>query len=355
MGKKVSLEPSYYAPNITSLNISWDKGVPVGEPSRVSAMDKVFKWKRGNQSAWYGWPNSGKGTFFDYMAVIKSKYDGWKWLMYKQEDMSSRKKKDGTVELTADDIYNNLVWTFTGKTPYKHIATQYHQPQISYDEYQDAMEWVEKHFFIIYPKDRRFRNVMDTFKMYHEQFGVDGFLIDPFKSLILDGDERGDMMMTKVFIESKEFALMTDSCFNYISHPKTLQGGQKNKDGTYKIVDGDMQLGGSAWQINMDSEYTIYRPNAHKKPNDPEVMFRNLKQRKQQIVMANKGDCENIKLDFLRNQYYFDGVNPIDGSVNSDHHKEKPKQGDIFDKAAKKAKDDEAEKVKPGKASDSPF
>lgn len=311
---QIDLHSSYFPPDIGALTSEWGNGAQIGETSGISEMDKVFMWMRGFVSAWYGWANDGKGTFFDFMATAKAKRDRWKFCLYKQEDMNSFKSSDG-VHMTANDIYNNLIWTYTGITPYKHFSEKYKQPQLDLATYHEAVEWVEKHFFVIYPKDRKYNNVMDNFRFYHDKFGIDCFLVDPFKALILDGDERGDYVMTKAFIQAKEFALETNSSFNFISHAKSMTE-QKEKDGRYKVVNQFMQLGGSAWDINMDSQYSIYRPERHLDPNDPKVHFFNLKQRKAEIVGANRGVYEKIEFDFMKKRFYFDGICPIDGSLS---------------------------------------
>jgi len=314
MGEKVKIDPSYYAPDIASMSKEWSDGAQSGEASGITQLDSVFKWMRGFINGWYGWSNDGKGTFFDYLAVVKAMRDDWKFCMFKQEDMSSVRQSNKKIKITANDIYNGLVWTYKGITPYKHVAERIHKPQMILDEYYAAMEWVEKHFFIVYPHDRRFKNVMDIFRFMYENYGIDVFLGDPFKAFILEGEERGDHMMTKVFIEAKEFALSTNTSVNFISHAKSMTD-QKEKDGRYKVVNQFMQLGGSAWDINMDGQYSIYRPLRHKQPNDPNVTFFNLKQRKAEIVGCNRGECEGIRFDWIRRRYYFNDICPIDGSV----------------------------------------
>jgi hypothetical protein len=257
------------------------------------------------------------------MSLVKSKTDGWKWCLFKQEDMSSR-RSDKKVIMTADDIYNNIAWTLTGQTPYKHFAKKHFIKQLGFEPYMEAIEWIEKHFFVVYPQDRRFKNVMDDFLFYYEKFGIDGFLVDPWKSIITDrSSDTIDQVLNSAFIECKEFCLKTDTSFNIIAHPKSMQDVKvSNKEGAaYKIVNQFMIAGGAAWDNNMDSQYSIYRPERHLSPSDPKVHFYNLKQRKAEIVGARRGVYENIRFDFLTKRYFFDGVCPIDGSVKEGKQK----------------------------------
>lgn len=315
---KPDFESAYIPVEINSLLREYAEGEQIGEPSRVAELDDIFKWMRGTINGWYGWANDGKGTFFDFMAVMKSKIDGWKWCVMKQEDMSSTRYKDEPTKITANRIHKSLVWTMTGKTPYKHYSIKHNTPFIEKKEYIQALKWVDEHFKVIYPKDRRFKNVMDQFAFMHEKFGVDGFLIDPFKSLKLGGEgtkeSRTDWMMDDLFIETKEFALRTNTSFNFIAHPKSMTD-TKDKDGRFKVVNQFMIAGGAAWDNNMDSQYSIFRPERHLNPADPKVHFHNLKQRNSEEVLARRGVYEDIKFDPKTKRYYFNGICPLDGTA----------------------------------------
>lgn len=315
--EKASKEPKFkssYVPlDISAMFHEWDQGGTVGEKSFVSEMDDIFAWMRGHVNGWYGWANDGKGTFFDFMAVMKAKFSGWKFCMMKQEDMSSFKAEDGTVRITANNIFFNLIWAYTGKTPIPHFAKRNYIDKISQAELIDAAEWVSKHFFIINPSDRRYKNVMDEFRFMFEKFGIDCWLIDPFKSLVLPGEDRTDFMMNDVFITAKNFALDTNTCFNFIAHPKSMSD-VKEKDGKYKVVNQFMVAGGAAWDNNMDGQFSIYRPERHINPSDPKVHFHNLKQRQAEIVGTRRGSYDFIRFDEKTKRYFFNGTCPLDGS-----------------------------------------
>lgn len=285
-----------------------------GETCRVDELKNVFAWMRGFVNAWYGWSNDGKGTFFDYMAVLKAKVDGWKFCMYKQEDMDTQ-IISGKPKIVADRIYKNLAWSLTGKTWNKTFADRNPGAKLmTLAEEVEALEFITKHFFIVYPQDRRYKNILDEFKFQHDKNGIDAFLIDPFNAIELPQNERGDERLMKTFFDMKEFAMNTNSVFNIINHARSMND-VKEKDGKYKVVNQFMQLGGSAWDIKMDGQYSIYRPERHIDPKDPKVHFYNLKQRQSEIVGVERGEYEKIIFDRNKKQYFFNGVNPMDGSV----------------------------------------
>jgi hypothetical protein len=98
----------------------------------------------------------------------------------------------------------------------------------------------------------------------------------------------------------------------------------KDKNGAFKVVNQFMQLGGSAWDIKMDGQYSIYRPERHLDPSDPKVHLYNLKQRQAEVVGVQRGSCENIEFIFKNKQYYFDSINPMDGSIKGQPKRNEP-------------------------------
>ena len=106
--------------------------------------------------------------------------------------------------------------------------------------------------------------------------------------------------------------------------------------GHYKVVNQHMVLGGSAWDMKMDAQYSIYRPERHIDQNDPKVHLYNLKQKQSEIVGVNKGDYKNIIFEYKRHQYYFNNINPMDGSLLNQPAWSKP---DLFSESKNKTDD----------------
>ncbi len=306
--------------------------VQTGEPCRIEALSDHFAWMRGFVNAWYGWSSDGKGTFTDYLMTIKSLRDGWKWCLYKQEDMDTivENKK---VKIKANSIFKNLAWTYSGKTWDKRFSEKYNCPLMTINEEAEAYDFIAKHFVVIYPHDRKYQNILDNFKYASEHFGVDGFMLDPWNTVKLDENKRGDHQLADAFIDIKEFAMMTNSSFNIISHPRSMHDQKENskdKNSAYKVVNGAMQLGGSMFQIKMDGEYSIYRSKRHKDPRNTEVEFYNFKQRASERVGVNRGVVRDIEFDYTKRRYYFKGIDVIDGTFKGQQAK-MPEQGNMFD------------------------
>lgn len=306
------------------------EGKPVGDTARIEIMKENFSWMRTFVNCWTGWPNDGKTTFFQFMALIKAITDGWKFLIWSPEMINTRETPTG-IKYSSVDIMDELVFMYTGKTPYKHYKALYGIEQMPEQEYLAALDFLEQYFIIIQPQDRKYTDLLDNFYYFHEIHGVDAFLIDPFKNLEQDQDSRTDLYLDKVFTDFKICSQKTNTSFNIIAHPKQ-QVDPKNSDGSYKFCTQHMLNGGASWNNNMDGIYSIYRPMKHKSPTDPQTNFISLKQRKQQLV-GRTGICKDIEFEFRTNRYYFNGVCPIDGSQQAGKpkaiHEAKPTQAPI--------------------------
>lgn len=309
---------SYFAPDMERMKKEYDGAIQIGETSGINPeFDNTFSWMRTHVNGFYGWSNDGKGVILEYLSIMKAKISGWKTCMFKQEDMGSH--FDGkNSKMNADRIYAKLAWTLTGVTPFEHYSKKHNTELLAWDKFMEAQEWLRKFLFIVYPSDRRYSNVFDEFLYFYEVFGIDHFAIDPWNTIILDDKERGDERLISAFIHAKEFVLKTNSVLSIVNHAKSIQEVKETtgeNKGMFKVVNQFMQLGGSAWDIKMDGQYSIHRPNRHKHPNHPEVHFWNLKQRDSEIVGAERGRYGKIFFNRDKRQYYFDGKNPIDGST----------------------------------------
>lgn len=332
-------QSSYIPLDIASSVLEHSEGVQEGESCRIDALKDTFAWMRGHVNGWYGWANDGKSLFLDFLNVIKSKVrdgevngkkvkvDGWKFALYKPEDMSASGSK-GKVRIDANRIYKNLAWTLTGKTWNKNFSKRTFTPQMTLDEEHEALSFITDHFFVIYPTDRRYKNILEDFKFLYEKFGIDVFQIDPWNVVKLPDGERGDERLVNAFIDIKEFALKTNTIFNIVNHPKSMMDVHVTKDvrSPFKVVTQFHVLGGSAWDMKMDGQFSVYRPERHLDSSDPKVELYNLKQKESEIVGVVRGEAKGIEFNRKLRQYYFDGVNPMDGSV-----KKRPGESNIVD------------------------
>jgi len=306
-----------------SLLKEFDHGKATGEDPRVKLTDdegeKVFSWKRGFINAWTGWPNDGKTDFFTQMSTVKSLYDSWKWAIWSPE-MYGSEKVDGRVVLNANDLVDEIIWKLYGECPIKNIGDKYGR-RLSRSQYIEGILWVQDHFVFLKPQDRSMTGVLNTYKKAYDKRDFDGLLIDPFKNISQDSNERIDRFLEESFADCKQLSLDMDVSFNIIAHPKA-NVETVDKDGNRAICDQYKLSGGAAWNNSMDGIYSILRPNKHRDPKDRTTNFLNLKQRKQHLV-AVSGTCGNIRKDIQTSRYIINGFDPF---VNKEPVKFEEKQ-----------------------------
>lgn len=269
-----------------------------GETTCVKEIDPYFTWKKTFVHCWTGFPNHGKSEMFLQMALIKSIGSNWRWGLFVPENMSSEK----TGEITAEEVFDTLAHAYVGKS-----TDPYYRNQMSQEEYLDAIDFLNKHFVIVYPKkDRNVDHVLQHFEYMVNNEGLDGVLIDPWNKLH-HNFIREDNYLANQFDIIKGFAVENNVVFNIIAHPKGNQ--QKRQDGSLPVPDQYSLAGGAMWDNGMDVIMSVYRPNIHKDIQDTAVQLHSKKIRNQKLVGIP--GVIDMSFDRASNRYLIDGVSPI--------------------------------------------
>lgn len=371
----MSIEKSSWVPYDIEQGVrEYEEGVNEGVFCHVDEMKKKFAWMRGHVNGWYGWANDGKGTFHDFMSLLMSIHgekmkDGsikkWKRVSFRQEDMDSvviMDKGKKKAKIRANRIYKNMAWMLTGKTWSKTYSERNRVPRMTLMEENEAIDFITEHYKVIHPRDRRYNNILDEFKFLIEHYGADIIDIDPWNTVVVPSGDTTDKILTNVFIDIKDFALETDTCVDIITHPRSISDVKvsKEKNAPYKLITQYDILGGTAWDMKMDGQFTVQRPNRHTDPNDTDVCFHTLKMRNREIVGVAKGMVESIKFDEGKRRYFFNGICPIDGSYSEEKKKQMGLDigGNIFEEALNKKNKEEGQplhKKEENKTDDMPF
>jgi hypothetical protein len=307
-------------PDKKALNEEYDKPEVSGESCYVKELDKIFKWVPGYQYGWYGWPGDGKGTTYDFMAILKAKNDGDKFGLFKPEDMGTVKRNNKYYP-SPENIYKKLVWTYTGKCPFISTAREMKIDRISKDEYIEAMEWVRSHFFVIEPEENTFNSVLKHFKILDDREGIRHFLIDPATAIF--DPTRKDISLRQALYDGMQFAQKRNATLSYINHPIRLKESEARvkKNGPFRVVDPYMINGGSAWDNAMDIELSIYKPERHIiNTSDTRAQIWNFKFRAGEIFGGDKGvvgDDEAcvVRLHKESRRYLFNGLDVLSGEI----------------------------------------
>ena len=280
----IPVDGIYYLEDIfESMLENFKKGIQLAPSTRFKAVDEYFRWKKGDINLFSGYANYGKTTFLIQLMLIKSIYDGWKWAIFSPENYP------------ANDFYDDIVEMYVGKW----------LTRMSEDEYINACEFINKHFFYVYPdNEHSIESIHEKFRYLVLKKGVDGVVIDPFNQLDKNQKpyERDDQYLSEVLKDIKRFALLNAVVYNIVCHPKNPTY-EKNKAlppvGMYDLH------GGSMWGNKADSITIYHRPKFHEDKNSPDVEIHQIKTKRKrtggqngeyplQLLWSQKRFCDPI-------------------------------------------------------------
>ncbi len=256
----------------------------------VVELQDIFSWKKSFAYLWTGTPGSGKTTVSLYMMLLMSLRRGWRWCVWTPE-MEDAYIKGNVPHYTAKDIIYLLLWTMTGRNPY----ADSHDLKAEYD-------WVCDHFKFIHMNDRRPEGISQAFDVMHQKYGIDGFLIDPWKSIKQVITERSDIWLEDVLFMFKEFVLQTNTIMNYVVHPKSLRD-YRDADGEFRVITPFDLSGGAAWFNSMDVIVSLRRLTAN-------LEWHTYKIRKQHLI-GKPGSFSDIVFNWDTYRLIFNGNDPF--------------------------------------------
>lgn len=241
------------------------KGVQLAPTTRFKVVDEFFRWKKGDINLFSGYANYGKTTFVIQLMLIKSIYDGWKWAIFSPENYP------------ANDFYDDIVEMYAGKW----LAN------MTEKEYTDACDFINKHFFYVYPKDEHdLESIHEKFRYLVLKKGVDGVMIDPFNQIDKEQKpyERDDQFLSNALKVVKRFALLNSVVYNIIAHPKNPSYEKGKELSPVEMYD---LAGGAMWGNKCDNITVYHRPNFHVDKNSPEVQIRQIKTKRKRTGGSN--------------------------------------------------------------------
>lgn len=248
-----------------SMLANFRKGIQLAPSTRFKTVDEYFRWKKGDINLFSGYANYGKTTFLMQLMLIKSIYDGWKWAIFSPENYP------------ANDFYDDIVEMYVGKW----------LSRMSEQEYVDACDFINEHFFYVYPENEHdIASIHEKFRYLVLKKGVDGVVIDPFNQLDHNQKafQREDQYLSDVLKDIKRFALINAVVYNIVIHPKNPT---YEKDKALPAVRMYDLAGGAVWGNKSDS-ITIYdRPEFHLDKNSPLVKIHQIKTKRRRTGGQN--------------------------------------------------------------------
>lgn len=280
------------------LNLPYEKVKNInstpGKYCGIQEISNIFSWKKGFSYLFTGSPGTGKTTMILFLYLLMSFRFGYKFCIWSPEMEDSFIEKK-TVNYHAKDLIYLLIWTLAGKTPYEHYAEKFNCELLPESEIKTLYNWVTDHFKFIHINDRTPAGLIEAFNEQNEKFNIDGFLIDPWKSVKQNmNGARSDIWLEDILMEFKTFTLETDSIISFIVHPKALKD-YKDTDGNFRVITPFDLNGGAAWSNSMDVIVSLRRL-------EDRTEWYSLKVRKEHFI-GERGSYESIIFD--KNQYRF--------------------------------------------------
>ena len=218
-------------------------------------MNGHFKWKRTFLYTFTGYPNSGKSELLLFMAALKAKKDGSRFMLYVPESMSSH---EGIM--TIDEVVDTLAHIIVGRS-----TDPDNDFQMSEEQYLDALNFINDHFVVLYPESPKPKDVLE-----YAQYIIDedekigktfyGLIIDPWNNLLSDqrANEMLDDYIMRELIGVKHFLIKNNIIGCVVVHPKSPPVG---KDGKVPPANAFTLRGGAAFNNKSDGIVSVHRPH----------------------------------------------------------------------------------------------
>jgi len=246
---------------------TYNNGTSRGETTHFPEIDYCFRHKRGEITLMHGIGNHGKSALMLQLLLVKAVKDNYKYGVFSPENMP------------AEEFYKDLIHSYVGKSTEKH-----HENQMNMMELERAMEFINDHFFLIYPEDTPSPEYINhRFRELVIKHGIDGCLIDPYNQLdndIMRTGGREDQYLSTFLTKCKKFAVEQDLFYYIIAHPK---GGLKKEGGNYECPNVFDLSGGAMWNNKCDNILVTHRPYYTSDKSNPEVHFKSQKIKKQKL------------------------------------------------------------------------
>lgn len=279
-----------------SMLYDYKNGQKRGESTGVSEIDKAWTWKQGEVNLWTGYNNEGKSLFLNQLCLIRAINSGVKVAIFSPENFP------------INEFYNDLIETYIGKSCDPYYTSNY----MSEEEFSQGMDFINEHFFLIYPeKDFKIETIFEKANYLVRKRGIKTLIIDPYNMVehYLKGGEREDLYISRFMTQLKRFAIESDISVNLVAHQNTPKVNDKD-DNRYYCPVGNNVKGGGTFADKTDNLLAVWRPNKAFNYKDPNVMFISQKIKKQKLVGIPQ-KIDEIVFNIRDQRYYFNGVSPF--------------------------------------------
>lgn len=193
-----------------SLDALFEQGMQKGVVIGHENFDRLCSFETKRLCVVTGIPGSGKSEFIDEIAERLNLRYGWKFAYFSPEN--------------APLAYHasKLIEKFTGK--------HFNKKSLSYGEYRQVKEHIERNFFFISPSESyKVNTILERAKYLVRRRGIKALVIDPYNRLESEqGRKNETQYISELLDKLTNFAQQNDILIILMAHP-TKQ--TKNKDG----------------------------------------------------------------------------------------------------------------------------
>lgn len=280
------------------------KGKQPGETTYIESLDEMLTLRMGFLYCFTGWPGSGKSEFLTQLSVLQSVFKKRRIAFYSPESYP------------VDEFTDTFIHCYLGK------STDRRFPNVCSDlEYDNAIDWCNDNFFFCDWEDTPdTEKILGAFKFLHEKKKVQIFVVDPFNSLVTEGEDRNIAVALKRNLTSfKRFAQQHRVMIWLVEHPKT----PSDQSDYNRIPDNRSLFGGTMWWNKIDVGVSVHRPDRDDKNNN-EVIIKSWKIKRQQLN-GRPGE-KSIHYAIRTNRYYEDLACQVHAMHEKDLYQEREQQ-----------------------------
>jgi len=270
---------------------SYQNGKERGTTTHVKQLDQHWTWRPTEVTLWTGYQNEGKSLFLEEISTLKSHFDGWKHAIFSPENMP------------AEDYFDNIIEMYIGKSCDKFYPTNL----MSEKEYLKGIDFVDKHFFVIYPdEDYKIDTLFECTDELIKEIGVNNLILDPYNTIDheMRSGEREDLYISRFMSKLKRYAVKNNIPIQLVAHQLTPQ---KDTNGRYLKPDVNKIKGGGTFADKADNVNFVWRPERALDFSNTSVIVGSQKIKKQKLV-GIPGDVHGIDYNRKENRYHVQGV-----------------------------------------------
>jgi twinkle protein len=268
----------------------WDmyrNGLPKGTTTHMPSIDQVWKWREGEVTLVSGYANEGKSSLFNInLPILKAKYEGWKFGLFIPENLPP--------ELFFEDVMS----AYIGKTS----DIDHAQFRMSEKEYEEAMDFVGKHFFIVnLEEEATLENIFKRMDYLVRKEGIRVIVIDPYNMVeqMFKPGQTYDLHVSSFMTSLTKFAQKRRISAILVAHQNKPE--KKTADGNYPEPEAYNTKGGGTFFDKTHNYVSVWRPYRFSDKDNPLVAVTSTKIKMKKLV-ANTGSVD-IFFDWKSNRY----------------------------------------------------